>query len=221
MRPVDRTWLLDLDNVIGSIRPRPRVLRTRVRALLEAAGPLHHAVAGYAVNNLDDHDPVASILAELGIAPLRVARRPDAAELALIAHAHHVHAQGGRVFLVSSADRKFTELRGLGRLELLIWTGQPVAAKLAAAAHQVQRLPRPTGLKRAADDTAGDDRAAGDEAPEQPTGRRGERQSDPDRLGYRPGLPEQVLTAVMAGVGMGLGHRLAEAALTALRRERP
>jgi hypothetical protein len=133
----DRILLLDLEN-LGTELLRPRPLRARLEALLAVAGVIHHAIAAYA---LPDADPVASLLAELRIAPLRVPPGPDAAELALLAHARYVHAEGGRIFLVGSADGRFAELAGLGRVELLVWDGQPVATKLAAPS--ARRWPRP------------------------------------------------------------------------------
>ncbi|ONI88169.1 hypothetical protein ALI144C_06795 [Actinosynnema sp. ALI-1.44] len=82
-----------------------------MEALLGAAGARHHAVAAYAVAE-GESDPIASVL--------RVLPGPDAAELALLAHARHAHAHGGRIFVVGSADGRFAELVALGRLELLV-----------------------------------------------------------------------------------------------------
>ncbi|MBE8523085.1 hypothetical protein ILP97_37295 [Amycolatopsis sp. H6(2020)] len=45
MNADDRTFLLDLEN-LGSVQLRPRSLRARLEALLQAAGEHHHAVAG-------------------------------------------------------------------------------------------------------------------------------------------------------------------------------
>jgi hypothetical protein len=54
-------------------------------ALLDAAQPWHHVVAAYALDDSDANgDATASTLAALGVAPLRVAPGPDAAELALL-----------------------------------------------------------------------------------------------------------------------------------------
>jgi len=65
---------------------------------------VHHVVAGYSLAERDE-DPVASILAELGVAPLRVPPGQNAAELVLLEHARRLHAHGGcREFLVSSRD---------------------------------------------------------------------------------------------------------------------
>ena len=61
-------------------------------------------VAGYSLAERGE-DPVASILAELGVAPLRVPPGQNAAELVLLEHARRLHAHGGcREFLVSSGD---------------------------------------------------------------------------------------------------------------------
>ena len=63
----------------------------------------------------------------------------------MIAHARHVHAYGAHSFLVGSAAGRFAELTTLGRLELLVWEGQPVSIKLADVVHALHRLPRPSG----------------------------------------------------------------------------
>ncbi|RLK58427.1 hypothetical protein [Actinokineospora cianjurensis] len=138
----DRTLLLDLEN-LGSATLKPRPLRARLETLLSAAGEHHHAIAAYAVTE-GEPDPIVSVLAELRVAPLRVRPGPDAAELALLAHARHVHAEGGRIFLVGSADGRFADLAALGRVELLVWEGQPVATKLTDVVHATHRVPRPT-----------------------------------------------------------------------------
>ncbi|MDT8913738.1 hypothetical protein [Amycolatopsis sp. PS_44_ISF1] len=134
--------LIDLENVVG-FRPKRRTLRTRMTALLEAAGPRHHAVAAYA--SLEDTDDVtASTLAALGVAPLRVTPAPDAAELALLAHARRMQADGCASFTVCSGDHAFAVLGDADALTLdvLVWQGQPVATGLAAVADHVRRLPR-------------------------------------------------------------------------------
>jgi hypothetical protein len=104
-----RLLLIDLENSVGP-SPRPAVLRSRVQALLAAAGPTHHAVAGYASADLTD-DPTASMLAQLGVAPLRTSPAPDSADAVLLAHARRAYdAVGCRTFVVASADRRFAEL---------------------------------------------------------------------------------------------------------------
>lgn len=138
-----RTLLIDLENVLGTPRPRASVLRAWIEALLQTAEPVHHAVAAYTAAESGD-DPNFSVLAELRIAPLPVAPGPDAAELALLDHARHVHRAGGRVFLVASSDRRFAELAALDntRIEVFARDGQPVATKLSSLATHVHRLPR-------------------------------------------------------------------------------
>lgn len=108
MNADDRILLLDLEN-LGTVRLRPRPLRTRLETLLAAAGEIHHAVAAYALPDASEGDPLASQLAGLRIAPLRVPPGPDAAELALLAHARHVQSR------VEAADRP----GGRRRAELL------------------------------------------------------------------------------------------------------
>jgi hypothetical protein len=198
----DRLLLLDLEN-LGSDRLRARPLRARLETLLAAAGEIHHAVAAYALPEGAEGDPLASLLAELRIAPLRVATGPDAAELALLAHARHVHAEGGRNFLVGSADHRFAELVALGRVELVVWDGQPVAAKLAEVVHHVHRLARPTGAS--GEDTAEPSRPAPDAAPAPVTA---SPSVDGAPHGTRARLSERLLTALVTGIAIAVGQRL-------------
>ncbi len=68
MQAEDRVLLIDVENMIGSVRSRPDLVSARVRALLDAAGPVHHTLACY--TQVDPAiDRVASVLAELGVAP--------------------------------------------------------------------------------------------------------------------------------------------------------
>lgn len=197
MNADDRILLLDLEN-LGTVRLRPRPLRARLETLLAAAGEIHHAVAAYALPTDDDSDPVVSLLAELRIAPLRVPPGADAAELALLAHARHVHAEGCRNFLVGSADGRFAELAGLGRVELLVWDGQPVATRLVDVARHVHRITRPSGTP--ADESTGQDEPDTGDTPAVP---------DPP-AGAGPGgaVMARFLTGVATGVGIAVGHRL-------------
>lgn len=196
MNADDRILLLDLEN-LGTVRLRPRPLRARLETLLATAGEIHHAVAAYALSAEETGDPLASLLAELRIAPLRVLPGADAAELALLAHARHVHAEGGRNFLVGSADGRFAELAGLGRVELLVWDGQPVATRLVDVAHQVHRIARPTGTP--AEDAAGqDDPESGNAA------------AVPVAANSGPGsaVAGRFLAGMATGVGIAVGQRL-------------
>lgn len=203
MKADDRTLLLDLEN-LGSVRRRPRPLRARLEALLAAAGEHHHAVAAYAVRE-GEADPASSVLAELRIAPLRVCPGPDAAELALLAHARHVHAEGGRVFVVGSGDGRFAELATLGRVELLVWEGQPVAAKLVDRAHRVRRLPQPTGMLVEDHATPALDPTAGPSTEPKPA-------VAPSR-GRGSALGERLLAALVTGLAIAAGHRMLDALL--------
>uniref|UniRef100_UPI003F495BFA hypothetical protein n=1 Tax=Amycolatopsis sp. CA-096443 TaxID=3239919 RepID=UPI003F495BFA len=201
----DRVALLDLEN-LGMVKLRPRPLRTRLEALLTACGDIHHAAAAYALPDDDTRDPTASVLAELRVAPLRVRPGPDAAELALLAHARHVHAEGGRIFLAASADGRFAELAALGRIELLVWDGQSVATKLAAVAHTIQYLPRPTGTPL----TSSADPCPANQASAAPADAALANASPRENS---PGLARHVLTALAAGAGIALGNRIADALL--------
>jgi hypothetical protein len=200
----DRILLLDLEN-LGTVRLRPRPLRARLEALLAVAGDVHHAVAAYALPD-DSTDPVASLLAELRIAPLRVPPGPDAAELMLLAHARYVHAESGRIFLVGSADGRFAKLASLGRVELLVWDGQPMATKLSDVVRDVHRLARPTGTP--VDDTV--DTAEPDHLV--PAAALAETTSTAPALvppnGTGPELTGRLLTALATGFAIAAGQRL-------------
>ncbi|WNV82920.1 hypothetical protein [Umezawaea sp. Da 62-37] len=203
-----RVLLIDLENSVGAVRPRRRVLLARVEALLAAAGPVHHAVAGYAGADLAD-DPTASTLAELGVSALRVAPAPDAAEEALLAHAGRVYASlGCRAFVVASGDRRFTQLARLGRLELVAWDGQSVAARLEDAAHLVRRVPRPTSGTADGGETV--------EPSMFDVAETGGIEVTPVRPTVRGDDVRTMVTAVLAGVGVGLGQRLADVLLRRL-----
>ncbi|SEB47185.1 hypothetical protein SAMN04489727_2018 [Amycolatopsis tolypomycina] len=213
LRSDDRTLLLDLEN-LGCVRLRPRPLRTRLAGLLAAAGPIHHAVAAYAVPDEADGDPLASMLAELRIASLRVQPGPDAAELALLAHARYVHTEGGRIFLVGSADGRFAELAALGRVDLLVWDGQPVATKLAEVVHDIHRLARPTSAP-AGDITEPMQREPAATPSTMPAGAAGV-PGEPARAGSAFAGP--LLTAFATGIAIAAGHRLFDALLPRRRR---
>jgi hypothetical protein len=145
MRAGDRVLLIDVENTVGSVRPRPDVVRRRVGALVSAAGPVHHVVASYAPDD-PAVDVAVSVLAELGVAPWPVPPGANAADHALLRHARYVYDRGGRVFAVASADGRFARLAELGRLEVLVWHNQKVARALEnAAAGNVQRVSLPTG----------------------------------------------------------------------------
>ncbi|MEU4807406.1 hypothetical protein [Actinosynnema sp. NPDC023587] len=196
-----RVLLIDLENSVGAVRPRRRVLLARVEALLVAAGPVHHAVAGYGGADLAD-DPTASALAELGVAALRVAPAPDAAEEVLLAHARRVHASlGCRAFVVASGDHRFTELAGMGRLEVVAWEDQPVAVRLEDAAHRIQRVPRTSG-------TAAEAREAADAGPLDVDAAAGAAPVSVAGGGVRT-----MATALLVGIGVGLGQRLVDVLL--------
>lgn len=210
MLPTDRLVLIDLENVVG-FRPKPRTLRARVTALLDAAGPHHHAVAAYAVDDAGD-DPIASALACLGVAPLRVAPGPDAAETALLAHAKLMQAEGCVLFTVCSSDHAFTALADTdaARIEVVIWQGQPVSGKLATVVDHVRRLPRP---------------GTGSPAEESPRSMAAPKETDPVLRPRRPVVGQPVLStvagAVVIGVGIALGHRLADAVAGRVQWDRP
>ncbi|MFJ8965867.1 hypothetical protein ACIRG5_41410 [Lentzea sp. NPDC102401] len=130
--------LIDLENAVGTIHVRPRILRAKVHALLQAAGSVHHALASYA-----QADPAGdTVVSVLGVAAWRVAQHDNAAEHALISHARYAYQQGCRTFTVASADRAFTALADLGMFDVLAWEGQQVAAKLEDRAQNVIRVAR-------------------------------------------------------------------------------
>lgn len=143
VEPSDRVLLIDLENVVGTVHVRPRVLRAKLRVLLQAAGPVHHALASYAQADPVD-DAAVSVLAEMGVAAWRVAQHDNAAEFALIMHARYAYQQGCRTFTVASADSALTALADFGTFDVLAWEGQQVSAKLEDRAQSVIRVARPT-----------------------------------------------------------------------------
>lgn len=156
-----RVLLIDFDNMVGSVSPREQVVRQRVAAIRDAAGPVHHAVAAYAVRQealMSPGEPTgsspqgwrglatgpsrtASVLAEMGVAALPVVEGRNAADHALLAHAWRVRQSlQGCVFLVASADHRFAELEAAGPIDVLVWADQRVARKLDRAAREVRRI---------------------------------------------------------------------------------
>jgi hypothetical protein len=148
VQPDDRVLLIDLENTVGSCRAKEALIRRRVGLLLSAAGPLHHAVASYAVKTIDASEAVASTLADLGVTAFPAPDEADAAEKALLRHAEHVHARGGRLFTVASGDHRFTALKSLGKFDILLFEGQPLSARLAKAGGAVRRIPRDGAVVR-------------------------------------------------------------------------
>ncbi|TQM85487.1 hypothetical protein FHX81_7973 [Saccharothrix saharensis] len=201
MRPDERVVLIDLENMVGT-NPRTPVLRSKVTALLEAAGPYHHAVVAYAASE-DDGDTAASVLAALGVAPLRVEPGPDAAENALIRHASRMQASGCTRFTVCSGDKAFATLADVEntRIDLLVWQGQPVATRLADIAHDIHELPRVDKTTAAGEPLSAHRRHA--------DGVRQERL--PDTVGrYRLSNFPLPVAALLMGMGVALGHRLVD-----------
>lgn len=141
MEAAQRVLLIDFENMIGPVNPRPELVRGRIAALVRAAGPVHHALACYARTE-PELDLTGSVLAEMGVPSRVVAPGPDAAEKALLAHARYAHDRGCRTFSVASADRSFTALAEFGDFDVIAWTNQQVSARLQAAARQVRRVPR-------------------------------------------------------------------------------
>jgi hypothetical protein len=159
--------------------------------------------------------PLASLLAELRIAPLRVAPGPDAAERVLLVHARHVHAEGGRIFVVGSADGRFAELAALGRVALLVWDGQPVVAKLAEVVHDIHRLARTTGAP--VDDTAESDHPEPEAVPS------GEEVSAVSaavdlRRSTGPQFVGPLLSALATGLAIAAGQRMFDVLVPRRRR---
>ncbi len=68
----DRLLLIDVENVVGHPGASAAAVCRRVGALLDAAGGVHHAVAGYPRPDEGTPDVLACLFAELGVAPLSV-----------------------------------------------------------------------------------------------------------------------------------------------------
>lgn len=200
---VTSVLLVDAENVIGPSKPRLPLVRARVQALLAAAGPVDHAVACFSQSWPAD-DSVTSALIELGVVPWAVPACPDAAELALIGHARYLATRGRPWrFLVASGDHRLAEIGEYGELHVLVWDGHPLAGRLTSTAAAVHRLSRPT-LGTAQPDpvnlttaTTTADNGAAKAAAAPPAREWGTR----------------LATAILTGVGIGLGQRLVDAAL--------
>jgi hypothetical protein len=227
MHAEDRVLLIDVENSVGPVRPRPALVRARVGALRAAAGDVHHVVACYSATD-PAADVLVSVLAELGVAPWPVPPGRDAAETALLQHARYVVDRGGRTFVVASGDHRFTALADLGRLEVLAWDGHPISQRLEHAAHQLTRLPWPAAADHPAGPTPPDhpapasttaQAAAAAAAVNHWTGGRWYGQlvaarlrarAAQDRRQQRAEHARQLLVAVATGAGIAAGQRLAD-----------
>ena len=215
----DRVLLVDIENMIGPVRPAPAVIRRKMTALLEAAGDVHHTIACFGSSDSAE-DPTVSTLAEMGVAPWPVPHGRDAAELALLNHVKHVHDRGGRTFVVASGDHRFSAVRTYGRLEILVWDGQNPARKLVNAAHEVHRVPPPADVPAT---PAGPDTAQAVEAllEDRELLRRHDllkaspATSSPSTS--RPSHSSALLAGLTLGVGIGIGQRLVDALLPSRR----
>jgi len=166
-------------------------------------------------------DEVVSVLAELGVAPWPVPSSANAADKALLQHAHYVHQRGGRVFIVASGDRQFAALASLGRLEVLAWEKQPVARALAnAAGSHLRRLPAPSTdssspvtaiAVEAPEDVARPEEAFGSHEAGEQHRHLGRSTDQGFPVGGRP--CHGYLHAVLTGIGIGVGERLTATAL--------
>jgi len=134
--------LIDVENMIGT-NPAAARLREQVCRLVDAAGVIGgpvHAVAAYS----QQRSPrAADVLAAVGVESEGVTiGSAGAADAALLDRARCAAQAGYQDFVVASAARAFAGLAELGRLHVVAWTGQPVAAALTRAAVTVHRLPR-------------------------------------------------------------------------------
>lgn len=187
--------LVDAENVIGPSKPRLPVVRSRVQALLDAAGPLHHAVACYA-HEWPANNTVTSALIELGVVPWPVPAGPDAAETALARHARYLATRGAQWrFLVASGDHRLAQVAEYGELHVLVWDAHSLASRLESAAAAVHRLTLPTPNSRPGPALTladpGDARSAAVPA-------------------KAHALADQAITALITGIGIALGHRLVD-----------
>lgn len=103
-------------------------------------------------------------------------------------------------------------------MELLVWEGQPISAKLEDAVHQVHRIARPTGATTT--DTLPDEPRPDAGAESEPiTVASTQRAGSPAQHPLcRPELATTILTAFSAGAGLAVGHRLADTLLRAFQR---
>ncbi|MFI9811424.1 hypothetical protein [Saccharothrix variisporea] len=203
MPTTGRVLLIDLENVVGTLG-KPAALRSKVVALVDAAGLHDHIVAAFA-KRPPSSDAIAATLTALGVVPIPVEPGPDAAEEALIAHAVGMHARGCRHFTVCSCDGAFARLADStdARLDVLVWQGQPIATRLRKVADTIRQVPRPGAGASASAAASGPAAAA-----------RNRTQSPP--------RPSSVLLATMlalfagavwVGIGVAVGQRPADVLL--------
>jgi hypothetical protein len=89
----DRVLLVDLENAVGAVRPRPALVRARVTALRQAAGTVHHVVACYSAT-----DPAADVVVSVhaGVAVCRRSRRLTVATAVMVATTRQAPASPAR-----------------------------------------------------------------------------------------------------------------------------
>ncbi|WP_030019393.1 hypothetical protein [Streptomyces monomycini] len=135
---VPAVLLIDVENVIGA-NAQPATATARMDAMLRHTGPLDQTIAACARGRI--RPGVASGLQQRGVRLLLVDAGKNAADRLLLVQAHAAAAAGTRRFVIASADAAFAALAPLGRVEILVWEGQPVAKTLSKAG-AVRRLPR-------------------------------------------------------------------------------
>jgi hypothetical protein len=134
--------LIDIENMIGT-NTAPDKLREQVCRLVQAAGAVGRPVQAVAAYSDQRSPRAAKVLAAIGVEPEGVVPGgASAADAALLDRARRAAQAGYADFVVASADGAFAGLAKLGRLHVVAWTDQPVAAALTKVAVKVYRLPR-------------------------------------------------------------------------------
>ena len=123
--PLRRVLILDVENVCPSSR-RPQRAMTRLRAVLEAAGPVDEIIAASAASQ---HDRLDDVLRRAGIQThLRCGNRPNAADRALIDAARRFASRGDCEVIVASNDHGFRAIASLPGVRRLVLITQPQLA---------------------------------------------------------------------------------------------
>lgn len=117
--PARRVLILDVENVCPGSRRQASAL-ARLRAVLDAAGPVDEIIAASAASQ---HARLDRLLLQVGVdVHTRVKNRPDAADRALIQAARHFAEGGDCEVVVASNDHGFravASLPGVRRVVLI------------------------------------------------------------------------------------------------------
>ncbi|MDQ1289684.1 MAG: hypothetical protein QG622_3250 [Actinomycetota bacterium] len=136
--PARRVLILDVENVCPGSR-RWRRAQSRLRAVLDAAGPVDQIIAASAASQ---HERLDRLLRTMGVdVHRRVTNRPDAADRALISAAREFAREGDCEVVVASNDHSFrviARMPGVRRLVLITVPQLDTARSLVRVASELR-----------------------------------------------------------------------------------